>query len=49
MMKKNPDKHRSGRIHVVIMGGWNPYKAWTGVVFSDVWKEVLYHHSTMER
>jgi hypothetical protein len=31
-MKKNPNKHMSGRIPFVIMGGWNPYKAWTGVV-----------------
>jgi hypothetical protein len=39
----------SGSILSVIIGGLNPYKAWKGVVFRDVWNEVLYHHSAVDR
>jgi hypothetical protein len=39
----------SGRIPSVIIGGWNPYNVWKGVILSDLWNEVLYHHSAIER
>jgi hypothetical protein len=38
-----------GRICSVIKGGGNPYKSWKGVVFNEVWKHVLYHHSAADR
>jgi hypothetical protein len=33
---------KSGNMLSVIRGGENPYRAWKGVVFRELWKEVLY-------
>jgi hypothetical protein len=34
-----------GNISSASSGGGLPYIAWKGVIFKEVWKEVLYHHS----